>query len=68
MKRSLLILMALAIFAPAAWAMEATTQALSLITHPVWYTAIGIFCVAYHRSYVVELQSFLTAVTRISPI
>ena len=47
MRRSLPVLIALAIVAPVAWATEATTQTLSLITHPVGFAAIGVFCVAY---------------------
>ena len=47
MKRPLLILIVLAMVAPVAWATEATTQALSLITHNVGYSAIAIFCIAY---------------------
>lgn len=47
MKRPLLMLIVLAIVAPVAWATEATTQALSLITHNVGYASIAIFCIAY---------------------
>jgi len=46
MKRCLLILTLLAICAPAAWAVEATSQTLSLITHNVGYTATAIFFIA----------------------
>jgi len=47
MKRCLLILVLLAICAPAAWAAAATAQSLSLITHNVGYTAIAVFVIAY---------------------
>jgi NhaD family Na+/H+ antiporter len=47
MKRSLLILAVLAIFAPAAWAAEATAQSLSLITGNVGLASLAIFCIAY---------------------
>jgi len=47
MKRSLLILMVLAFAAPAAWATEATTRALSLITSNVGFASIAVFGIAY---------------------
>ncbi|MDX2457838.1 MAG: sodium:proton antiporter NhaD [Gammaproteobacteria bacterium] len=47
MRRSLILLLLLAIAAPVAWATEATTRTLSLITHNVGFTAIAVFCIAY---------------------
>ena len=47
MRRSLFVLTVLAIVAPTAWASEATTRALPLITHNVGFAAIAIFCIAY---------------------
>jgi len=47
MRRSLIVLLLLAIVAPVAWATEATTRTLSLINHNVGFTAIAVFCIAY---------------------
>jgi len=47
MKRSMLILLLLAIASPVAWATGIAAQSLSLINSKVGYASIAVFCVAY---------------------